>query len=71
MGQCSCCEHGCASEKKVEVKESVLQEYWKAGLSFILLMGGIVMNALDFSFFIKSMSLWSGMWQPIFRSGFL
>lgn len=53
MGQCSCCEHGCASEKKVEVKESVLQEYWKAGLSFILLMGGIVMNALDFSFFHK------------------
>lgn len=51
MGHCSCCAHECAPEKEVEVKISIFQEYWKAGLSFILLMSGIVMNALDFSFF--------------------
>ena len=53
MGHCSCCAHGCASEKEVEVKNSIFQEYWKAGLSFILLISGIIMNALDFSFFHK------------------
>lgn len=53
MGHCSCCAHECAPEKEVEVKISIFQEYWKAGLSFILLISGIVMNALDFSFFHK------------------
>ncbi|WP_455973019.1 heavy metal translocating P-type ATPase [Bacteroides congonensis] len=53
MGHCSCCAHECASEKEVEVKNSIFQEYWKAGLSFILLISGIIMNALDFSFFHK------------------
>ncbi len=53
MGHCSCCAHGCASEKEVEVKNSIFQEYWKAGLSLILLISGIIMNALDFSFFHK------------------
>lgn len=53
MGHCSCCAHGCASEKEVEVKIFIFQEYWKAGLSFILLISGIIMNALDFAFFHK------------------
>ena len=53
MGHCSCCAHGCASEKEVEVKNSIFQEYWKAGLSFILLISGIIMNALGSSFFHK------------------
>ncbi len=53
MGHCSCCAHGCASEKEVEVKNSIFQEYWKAGLSFILLISGITMNALGSSFFHK------------------
>lgn len=53
MGHCSCCAHECAPEKEVEVKISIFQEYWKAGLSFILLMSGIVMNALGSSFFHK------------------
>ena len=53
MGHCSCCAHGCASEKEVEVKNSIFQEYWKAGLSFILLISGIIINALGSSFFHK------------------
>ena len=53
MGHCSCCAHGCASEKEVEVKIFIFQEYWKAGLSFILLISGIIMNALGSSFFHK------------------
>lgn len=53
MGHCSCCAHECASEKEIEVKNSIFQEYWKAGLSFILLISGIIMNALDSSFFHK------------------
>ena len=53
MGHCSCCAHGCASEKEVEVRNSIFQEYWKAGLSFILLISGIIMNALGSSFFHK------------------
>ncbi|WP_289753995.1 heavy metal translocating P-type ATPase [Bacteroides acidifaciens] len=53
MGHCSCCAHECASEKEVEVKIFIFQEYWKAGLSFILLISGIIMNALDSSFFHK------------------
>ncbi|MCR1998471.1 heavy metal translocating P-type ATPase [Bacteroides acidifaciens] len=53
MGHCGCCAHECASEKEVEVKIFIFQEYWKAGLSFILLISGIIMNALDFAFFHK------------------
>ena len=53
MGHCSCCAHECAPKKEVEVKNSIFQEYWKAGLSFILLISGIIMNALDSSFFHK------------------
>lgn len=53
MGHCSCCAHECASEKEVEVKIFIFQEYWKAGLSFILLISGIIMNVLDFAFFHK------------------
>lgn len=55
MGHCSCCAHGhgCASEKEIGVKRSVFQEYWKVGLSFILLIAGIAMNALDVAFFQK------------------
>uniref|UniRef100_UPI002676BC7C HAD-IC family P-type ATPase n=2 Tax=Bacteroides TaxID=816 RepID=UPI002676BC7C len=53
MGHCSCCAHECASEKEVEVKIFIFQEYWKAGLSFILLISGIIMNALGSSFFHK------------------
>ncbi|WP_291593096.1 heavy metal translocating P-type ATPase [Bacteroides sp.] len=53
MGHCSCCAHECAPKKEVEVKSSIFQEYWKVGLSFILLISGIVMNALGFSFFHK------------------
>ena len=53
MRHCSCCAHECAPKKEVEVRNSIFQEYWKAGLSFILLISGIIMNALDFSFFHK------------------
>ncbi|QIU92910.1 heavy metal translocating P-type ATPase [Bacteroides faecium] len=53
MGHCSCCGHECAPKKEVEVRNSIFQEYWKAGLSFILLISGIIMNALDSSFFHK------------------
>ena len=31
---------------------SIVHEYWKVGLSFILLIGGIIMNALNFAFFL-------------------
>lgn len=53
MGHCSCCAHTheCAPEKHTEKKESIFAEYWKVGLSFILLIGGIIMNALDLAFF--------------------
>lgn len=53
MGHCSCCAHTheCASEKHAEEKKSIFAEYWKVGLSFILLMSGILMNALELSFF--------------------
>ncbi|WP_294553117.1 heavy metal translocating P-type ATPase [uncultured Bacteroides sp.] len=53
MGHCSCCAHECAPKKEVEVKDSMFQEYWKTGLSFILLISGIIMNALNSSFFHK------------------
>ena len=53
MGHCSCCAHECAPKKEVGVKNSIFQEYWKVGLSFILLISGIIMNALGSSFFHK------------------
>lgn len=53
MGHCSCCAHECAPKKEVEVKNAIFQEYWKVGLSFILLISGIIMNALGSSFFHK------------------
>ena len=48
MEHCSCCAHTheCAPEKHIEKKESIFAEYWKVGLSFILLISGIIMNAL-------------------------
>ena len=53
MGHCSCCAHTheCAPEKHIEKKESIFAEYWKVGLSFILLRSGIIMNALELPFF--------------------
>lgn len=53
MGHCSCCAHTheCAPEKHIEKKESIFAEYWKVGLSFILLISGIIMNALELAFF--------------------
>ncbi|MCS3194190.1 heavy metal translocating P-type ATPase [Bacteroides thetaiotaomicron] len=53
MGHCSCCAHTheCAPEKHIEKKESIFAEYWKVGLSFILLISGIIMNALELPFF--------------------
>ena len=53
MGHCSCCVHTneCAPEKHIEKKESIFAEYWKVGLSFILLISGIIMNALELPFF--------------------
>lgn len=53
MGHCSCCAHTneCASEESINKEKSLFGEYWKAGLSFILLIGGIIMNAMDLAFF--------------------
>ena len=53
MGHCSCCAHTheCAPEKHIEKKESIFAEYWKVGLSFILLIIGLIMNALELPFF--------------------
>ena len=53
MGHSSCCAHTheCAPEKHIEKKESIFAEYWKVGLSFILLISGIIMNALELPFF--------------------
>lgn len=53
MGHCSCCAHTneCASEEHIDKEKSLFGEYWKAGLSFILLIGGIIMNAMDLAFF--------------------
>ena len=53
MGHCSCCAHTheCAPEEHIEKKESIFAEYWKVGLSFILLISGIIMNALELPFF--------------------
>ncbi|MBT9899173.1 cadmium-translocating P-type ATPase [Bacteroides thetaiotaomicron] len=53
MGHCSCCAHTheCAPEKHIEKKESIFAKYWKVGLSFILLISGIIMNALELPFF--------------------
>lgn len=51
MGHCSCNAHSCASDKNSNVNTSVFSEYWKVGLSLILLMSGILMNALELAFF--------------------
>ena len=53
MGHCSCCAHTheCAPEKHIEKKESIFAEYWKVVLSFIMLISGIIMNALELPFF--------------------
>lgn len=51
MGHCSCNAHSCASDKKSDVNTSVFSEYWKVGLSLILLMSGILMNACELAFF--------------------
>lgn len=51
MGHCSCNAHSCASDKNSNVNTSVFSEYWKVGLSLILLMSGILMNMLEFAFF--------------------
>ena len=55
MGHCSCCAHTneCAPEKHIEKKESIFAEYWKVGLSFILLISGIIMNSLELPFFLE------------------
>ena len=39
------------TRKHIEKKESIFAEYWKVGLSFILLISGIIMNALELPFF--------------------
>ena len=57
MGHCSCCAHTheCAPEKHIEKKESIFAEYWKVGFSFILLISGSIMDALEL---------------PVFREGY-
>ena len=52
MGHCSCGAHSCTTENKKNASTSIVHEYWKVGLSFILLIGGIIMNALNFAFFL-------------------
>ena len=51
MGHCSCGAHSCATEKRVDAKVSVFHEYGKVIFSLLLLVGGIIMNALDLAFF--------------------
>lgn len=51
MGHCSCNAHSCASNQQSNVNTSVFSEYWKVGLSLILLMSGILMNACELAFF--------------------
>lgn len=65
MGHCSCCAHTheCAPEKHIEKKESIFAEYWKVGLSFILLISGIIMNALELPFFREG--YFSLMWYVV------
>lgn len=52
MGQCCCGAHSCTIESRKK-NISVFHEYWKVGLSLILLIGGMTMNALNFPFFHK------------------
>lgn len=49
MGHCSCGAQACASEKNKNT--SLFGEYWKVGLSLILLISGILMNACELAFF--------------------
>ena len=53
MGHCSCCAHTheCVTEKYEDKKKRIFHEYWKVGLSFILLISGIVMNVTNLAFF--------------------
>ena len=53
MGHCSCCAHTheCVTEKYETEKKRIFHEYWKVGLSFILLISGIVMNVTNLAFF--------------------
>ena len=44
MGHCCCGAHSCTTENKKNASTSIVHEYWKVGLSFILLIGGIIMN---------------------------
>ena len=50
MGHCCCGAHSCTTENKKNASTSIVHEYWKVGLSFILLIGGIIMNALQIMF---------------------
>lgn len=51
MGHCSCCAHGCTSEKSHVAETSIFQQYWKVMISLLLLIGGMIMNAMDIAFF--------------------
>ena len=42
MGHCCCGAHSCTTENKKNASTSIVHEYWKVGLSFILLIGGII-----------------------------
>ena len=39
MGHCCCGAHSCTTENKKNASTSIVHEYWKVGLSFILLIG--------------------------------
>ncbi len=53
MGHCSCCAHTheCAPENILKRKNQYSLNIGKVGLSFILLISGIIMNALELPFF--------------------
>ncbi len=53
MGHCCCCGSECASTKEVVVKNSVFRQYWKVGLSLVLLIGGMIMEALRWGLFAE------------------
>ena len=53
MGHCSCCANTreCAPEKYIKKPTNLFAEYWRVGLSFLLLIGGILMHVLELGFF--------------------
>lgn len=51
MGHCSCGAHGCTQEKSQVAETSIFHEYWKVMISLLLLIGGMIMNAMDLAFF--------------------